>query len=106
MYLGLTMVGDKENPGGIYVARREFNKRFGKVELALFGVNGRGGMVKDISHLTHDMKEVKNVLNAEKEIRKRKTELSNKWKITIYGSIVCTCGLVCVEIIKLIAQAI
>lgn len=98
-------MSDKDNPGH-YITRVEFNKKFGKVELALFGFDGRGGMVKDISDLTNDMRDVKDTLHEEKKARKQKTELSNKWKVTIYASIIGTCGLVFVEVIKLIAQAI
>lgn len=94
----------KDNPG--YVTRAEFNVKFGKVELALFGADGRGGMVRDISDLTNNMKKVRKTLTEEEKARKQKTELSNKWKITIYGSIIGTCGLVTVEVIKLIAQAL
>lgn len=48
------MTEKKRNPR--YVRRPEFNKRFGKVELALFGADGRGGIVKDIGDIKGSVK--------------------------------------------------
>jgi len=41
---------EKDNPG---------NSRVGKMELALFGEDGRGGIVSDISDIKADMRVIK-----------------------------------------------
>lgn len=104
-------MSEKDNPG--FVTRSEFNLRFGKVELGLFGADGRGGMVKDVN----DIKSVQRVIldnlrliekyrNEEKQDEKQKTLLSNKWKMTIYGSIFGTCGLVIIELLKFVTEVL
>jgi len=45
----LFMAEKADNPG--YITRAEFNAKFGKVELALFGPDGRGGMVRQINDM-------------------------------------------------------
>lgn len=97
-------MSEKENPK--YMTTRECREISGKIQLALFGKDGRGGMVKDISDLTNDVKDIKDALTEAKKTEKQKTELSNKWKITIYGSAITSFSLVVVEAIKLIAQAL
>lgn len=70
-----------ENPG--YVTRAEFNAKFGKVELALFGSDGRGGMVKQINDMEGFQRIVLKSLRAIEKQRKEqekaeKTE--STWK--------------------------
>lgn len=85
------MLSEKDNPE--YVRLEECRQRHAKIELALFGSDGRGGMVKDLG-------DIKNTLNSQKQER----ELSRKWKTAIYGASITSAGLVIAELIKLIAS--
>lgn len=41
----------EDTPFSRFVSLQECNNRHGKIELALFGSNGRGGMVKDVASI-------------------------------------------------------
>ena len=87
----MRVLSEKDNPE--YVRVEECRQRHAKIELALFGPDGRGGMVKDIG-------DIKNTLNDQKQER----ELSRKWKATIYGTVITTTGLIIVKIIEVIGS--
>lgn len=64
---------EKHNPG--YVTRMEFNRRFQKVDLALFGSDGRGGIVKDIGDIKGSIKVIEKSRKEEKQENRRFTGL-------------------------------
>jgi len=87
--------------------------KVGKIELALFGADGRGGMVKEMNDIKSgqrailkSLKQVEKYRSEEKSEETHKTALSNKWKLTIYGAIFGTCGLIVIEVLKFVGQAL
>jgi len=66
----------KENPGFVRVA--DCRDRHGKLELALWGEDGRGGMVKDIG-------EIKVYMTQQSEGSKEKKEQSKAWKAIVFS---------------------
>lgn len=87
----MRVLSENDNPA--YVDVEDCRERHAKIELALFGPDGRGGMVKDIA-------DIKNTLNNQKQER----ELSARWKVAIYGASITSAGLVIAEVVKLVAS--
>lgn len=88
------MSSDKENPGnpGRFVSQRQCSAQFGKVDLALFGKDGRGGMVKDLSDIKHQVSETsKEVSTFLKNHKTEEKEKGRDWRLlgfAVLGSVV------------------
>ena len=83
--------GNPGNPGK-YVTQRQCNVQFGKVDLALFGKDGRGGMVKDLSDIKHEVKDTaETVTTFLKNHTAEEKEKGRDWRLlvfTIVGSVI------------------
>jgi len=68
----------KDNP---FVSAETCNQRHGKISLALFGQDGRGGMVKDVGDLKHIQREIlKSLKHVEKQRQEEKTAKEKEQK--------------------------
>ncbi len=74
-----------------YVLVEDCSKSHRRIDLALFGEDSRGGIVKEINEIKEFMRRQEEYQKNNKELRKEKRETSLRWKLLTVGSV---CGLV------------
>ena len=79
----------KENPG--HVTLQACNLKHAKIDMALFGEDGRGGVVKDIGDIKSDQRIIKKSLKSMEENRTSDKEEDKKkkrdWRGFLYSVI-------------------
>jgi len=68
-----------------YVLAEDCTKAHGRIDLALWGEDGREGMVRDINEIKDFMKEQTKYREEEKEAQKEKRKNLLKWKFAAVG---------------------
>ena len=81
------MPKEKNNPG--YVTRADCLRNHAKINLALFGHDGRGGIVKDISDMKADVKTATKFINdQQKNQTEKKRDYRSFWYSVTGGLVV------------------